>query len=216
MRLVLVEDHQVIRAALIALLAQDDDLVVVGEAGDAHTAYQVVDERDPEVVLVDVHLPGPNGVALTRELVRRAPHRKVLLFSMHVDERFAAQGLAAGARGYAAKSDSPAELRTALRQVAAGERYLSPRLRPDVVRLLWTKKGASPDNPIGDLSSRELEVFDLLVRGYDNNGLAAHLCISAKTVETHRARIMRKLGVHSLADLVRFANKHGVAIDVDP
>ncbi len=211
MRMVLVEDHVLVRVALAALLGQDEDLVVVGQAEDARTAYDVVENCDPDVVLLDVQLPGSNGIAATRELIRRSHSRKVLLFSMHVDERLAAQGLAAGARGYAVKSDSPDELRTGLRQVAAGERWLSPQLRHDLVRTLWTKKGASYDNPVGDLSPRELEVFDMLVRGYDNLAVAAHLCISAKTVETHRTKIMRKLDVHSIADLVRFATLHGVA-----
>jgi len=215
MRLVLVEDHHVVRVALAALLAQDQEFSVVGQASDARTAYDVVEKHDPDVVVVDVHLPGSNGIAVTRELVRREKKRKVLLLTMRVDERFAAQGLAAGARGYAAKEDSPDELRHALRQVARGEPYLSPRLSSDAVRLFWAKKGASEGNPLGDLSPRELEVFDMLVHGYDNAAVAAHMCISAKTVDTHRTKIMRKLDVHSLADLIRFATRHGVASDLD-
>jgi len=215
MRLVLVEDHHVVRVALATLLAQDEEFNVVGEACDARTAYDVVDKLNPDVVLVDVHLPGSNGIAVTRELVRRDKKRKVLLLTMRVDERFAAQGLAAGARGYAAKEDSPDELRRALRQVVAGEPYLSPRLSPQAVRLFWAKKGASEANPLGDLSPCELEVFDMLVHGYDNAAVAAHMCISAKTVDTHRTKIMRKLDVHSLAELIRFATRHGVASDLD-
>jgi two-component system response regulator NreC len=215
MRLVLVEDHHVVRVALAALLGQDEEFTVVGEANDARTAYDAVERLNPDLVLVDVHLPGSNGIAVTRELVRRDKKRKVLLLTMRVDERFAAQGLAAGARGYAAKEDSPDELKRALRQVSAGEVYLSPRLSPQAVRLFWAKKGASEANPLGDLSPRELEVFDMLVHGYDNAAVAAHMCISAKTVDTHRTKIMRKLDVHSLAELIRFATRHGVASDLD-
>ena len=208
-RVVLVESRQMLREALTALLRHERDLVVVAEAHNAHSCYDIVDRNDVDVVLIDAHLPGIDGIAATRELVRRAPRCKVIVVSWAGDEHIAAQAIAAGARGYVAKDDSAEELITSLRQVAQGERHLSRQLR---AHLVGGELDTNGGQPIDSLSPRQRDVFAMLVRGHGNGSIAAELCISVRTVETHRAAIMRKLDLHSLADLVRFAAVHGVSV----
>jgi two-component system response regulator NreC len=196
-------------------LTSETDLAVVGEASDAREAYQVVGDKHPDVVVLDVSLPGVNGIAATRELVRREPHAHVLMLSMHAGEDYVAQALAAGATGYALKDQSAAEVIEAIRAVARGQAYLSPRISRFVVDdYLRLRRGESArTGPLAALSVREQEIFDLLVRGFSNDGIAGQLCISVKTVETHRAHILHKLRLHSIAELVRFAARHDLVAD---
>ena len=215
LRVVLVDGHPLFRASL-TLWLYARDVIVVGEAGDACSAYPVVDRTEPDVVISDLHLPGSDGIAAVRELVRRCRRRKVLMLTMRGDARFAATALNAGASGYALKGDEPDELMRALATMATGERYVSPRLWADTMRLLSAKRGRFASEPIGDLSAREREVFDLLARGFEARAIAAELCISIKTVDTHRTRIMRKLGLHSTAALILFAVRHALSSESMP
>jgi DNA-binding NarL/FixJ family response regulator len=207
MRVVLVDDHGLFRASLALWLARHD-VTVVGEAAEATAAYPIVDATQPDVVVVDLHLPGSDGIAAVRELVRRCRQQRVLVLTMRSDARFAALALSAGACGYALKADEPEELRRALDAVMAGERYVAPSLQRETARLMSLRKQPFDSGLVGDLSAREREVFDLLARGFDARSVAAQLCISIKTVDTHRTRIMRKLGVHSTAALILFAVRH--------
>jgi two-component system response regulator NreC len=185
---------------------------VVGEATDARSAYEVVESVQPDVVLVDVGLPGVNGIAVVRELVRRDRQRKALVLTMHTEEEFVAQALAAGAVGYALKHQPHREVFDAIREVAGDKVYLSPRISRIVVDdyLRMQRGDRAQSGPLALLSPREREVFDMLVRGYTNEGVARHLSISVKTVETHRAHILKKLRLHSIAELIRFAARHGL------
>lgn len=215
LKVALVDDHQLFREGLRAILAMQPDMNVVAEAGDAREAYGVIDTTQPDVVVLDVSLPGVNGIAAAREITRRDPRRKILVLSMHVGEDYVAQALSAGATGYALKEQSTSEVIEAIRAVARGQAYLCPRISRFVVEdYLRLRRGeSSSSGPLDALSSREKEVFDLLVRGFSNDGVAGQLCISVKTVETHRAHILKKLHVHSIAELVRFAARHGLAMD---
>jgi len=208
-RVVVVESRQMWREALTALLGHEQDLLVVADASNARSCYETVERLDPDVVLMDAHLPEIDGISATRELVRRSDRRRVIIVSGAINEHIAAQAMAAGARGYLAQDDSAEELITSLRHVAQGERHLSSRLRVEAVNALLDSGSAEP---IDRLSRRERNVFDLLVRGQDNGAIATDLRISIRTVETHRAAIMRKLDLHSLADMVRFAALHGVSV----
>jgi two-component system response regulator NreC len=209
LRVALVDDHLLFREGLRALLSSQADIQVVGEAADARQAYNIVEAEHPDVVVLDLSLPGVDGIAATRELRRRAPGGKVLMLSMHTGEEFAAQALAAGASGYALKSQPSVNVVEAIRTVARGETYLSPEFSRTL--LDEQLRGRMADGgPIAPLSEREREVFDLLVRGFSNQAAATELCISVKTVETHRSHIHRKLGVHSVAELMRFAALHGL------
>jgi two-component system response regulator NreC len=211
----LVDDHQLFRQGLRTILAKEGDLTVVGEASDAREAYQLVVDAHPDVVVLDVSLPGVNGIAATRELVRREPHAHVLMLSMHSSEDYVAQALAAGATGYALKDQSAGEVVDAIRAVARGQAYLSPKISRFVVEdYLRLRRGdTARTGPLAALSVREQEIFDLLVRGFSNDGIAGQLCISVKTVETHRAHILHKLHLHSIAELVRFAARHNLVAD---
>jgi DNA-binding NarL/FixJ family response regulator len=213
-RIVIVDDHQLFRSGLAALLTQDPEVTLVGEAGDARTAYSIVEQTNPDVVLIDIGLPGTNGVAVVRELLRRERRRKILMLTMHASDEFVAQAILAGALGYALKDQPPAEIREAIKTVARGDRYLSPTLAPEVIDVCARRRRGSDDGPLGALSAREREVFDMLVRGYSNEAVARHLSISVKTVETHRTHIMKKLRLHSLPDMIRFATRHQLISDI--
>lgn len=209
LRLALVDDHILFREGLRALLATMPDLEVVAEASDAEEAVRVLDETHPEVIVMDVALPGANGVALTRELKQRLPSARVLILSMHEAADFVAQALGAGALGYALKDQPADDIVTAIRTVSRGQSYLSPRIPRSVVERARDSQGAG-DGPIDSLSPREREIFELLIKGNSTASVAASLGISAKTVETHRGHINKKLSVHSTAELIRLAARHGL------
>jgi DNA-binding NarL/FixJ family response regulator len=213
-QLALVDDHQVFREGLRAIVSTQPDVRVVGEASSAREAYAMLDDVKPDVIVMDVSLPGVCGVTATREVLRREPAARVLVLSMHSEPERAADALAAGAMGYALKDQAASALIEAIRAVGTGQRYLAPELPrgaiEDRVRLQGTGSG---EDPLFPLSPREKEVFRLAVRGFSNVGIAEELCISIKTVETHRTRINRKLSAHGTADLIRYAAQHGLAID---
>lgn len=210
LRLALVDDHRLFREGLRAVLAREPDLEVAGEAEDARGAYELVEQAQPDVVLMDVGLRGMNGIAATRELARRRAPGRVLMLTMHAGEDFVAQAFTAGAAGYALKSQSSPEIVEAVRVVARGRAYLCPQIsRLAVEDFLRGRRDEEHDpGPCDTLSPREREIFDLLVRGHSNAMVAKELCISVKTVETHRAHILKKLHVHSMVELLRFAARH--------
>ena len=206
-RIVVVDDHALFRGGLCALFATTRDLKVVGEAGDARQARQVIEAEKPAVVTLDVSLPGTSGIAALADLRRHAAQARFLVVSMHDGHDVVAEALGAGASGYALKHQRGDEIMEAVRRVAAGQTYLAPLL-PEA--LLDPLKRAERAHPLASLSAREREIFDLVVRGFSTDAIAKQLFISAKTVETHRAHINKKLGLHSAAELVRFAARYGL------
>jgi len=208
MRVMLVEDHAVFRTALRELLAvRDPALQVVAEAATAQDAWRLADQHRPDVTIMDLVLRGESGVSATRELCRRQRGSRVLVLTAIDNPSFVRESFAAGARGYALKEQTAEEIVGAVRVVASGMRYLPPHFDPELIS--EGKQAAQADGLFGQLSAREREIFDLVVAGHGNQRIAAELFISVKTVETHRARINRKLGVHSGVELVRFAALHG-------
>jgi DNA-binding NarL/FixJ family response regulator len=201
-----IDDHAVYRAGLRAVL-HGADMQVVAEAREAQEGYAAVEAAKPDLVLLDLKLPGPDGITVARELLRRDPQRRVLMVSMRLEESIVADALAAGALGYFGKEQSIEDLLCAIRTVADGRTYLPPGISAEdiEVRLRRGRMG-----PLGLLSGREREVFELLVRGFNNEDVASHLGISRRTVETHRSRILRKLHVHSAVELIRLAARHGL------
>ena len=198
----LVDDHPIVRAALAMLIDRESDLVVTGEAWDGSSARTLAPS---DVVVLDLVLPDDDGVAIARDLVARRPHTKILGLSM-IDEPFRiAAMLRAGARGYALKMQPTHELVDAIRVTASGERYLAPAIRDAVESLA----AANTELPLDRLTHREREVFGLLVQGLTNYDVAARLFVAPRTVDTHRQRIMKKLGAHSLLDLIRIAARCG-------
>jgi len=209
-RLMLVDDHVVFRQGLRGLLARDPHLEVVAEAGNAREGYAALETAKPDVVLVDVSLPGTNGVAATREMIRRQTGCRVLMLSAHHEGSFVAQSFGAGALGYATKAQPIEEIMQAIFRVGRGERYFPPGFDAEIIQQARAYRRSGGTGALGVLSVREREIFDLVVSGYSNRQMAKELCISIKTVDTHRARINRKLGLHSTADVVRFAALSGL------
>jgi DNA-binding NarL/FixJ family response regulator len=205
-RIVLVEDHRLFRDGLRAIFGGYPDLEVVAEAADSREAAQILETVPHDLVIVDVTLPGSNGMALVRDRRRRKDGSPILVLSMHQSADIVADAFAAGITGYALKQQSMLELVDAVRVVASGKRYLAPQIPPEVI----DEEAVRGDGVLALLSSREREIFDLIVRGSSNATIAQQLFISIKTVETHRARILKKLGVHSVGELIRLAVRHGL------
>ena len=214
-RVALVDDHKLFREGLRALLAQEPGFEVVAEASEATEAYPILEAADPDVVVLDIGLPGANGISVARELLRRNPRQRLLVLSMFLDEERVAQALDAGVLGYAGKDQSSDEVIAALRTVANGKPYLAPSVSRFVLEdyLRLRKNGGDPSSPLRALTNREREIFDLTVRGLSNDAIATQLFISKRTVETHRSRILRKRKVHSLLDLFRLAVRHHLVTD---
>jgi DNA-binding NarL/FixJ family response regulator len=208
MRVMLVEDHAIFRTALRELFAsRDPSFEVVAEAATAHEAWQCADECSPDITIMDLFLRGESGVSATRELCRRHRGARVLILTAIDNPSFVREAFAAGARGYALKEQTADEIIAAVRVVAGGMRYLPARFDPQLMG--DGKQDEQAEGLFGHLSAREREIFNLVVAGHANQRIASELFISIKTVETHRARINRKLGVHSGVELVRFAALRG-------
>lgn len=201
---VLVDDHVMFRTALRALLAGEPDVAVVGEAFDSHSTYALVEQHRPDLLILDVRLPGASGLTVGRELRSRRPELKLLFVSGVTDSAVVAEAWRQGAAGYVAKNASSSAFLAAVRAVAGGARWW-PEL--DYTDKALVARTAA--DPLGPLSPREREVFALVVRGESNEGAGSALGISARTIETHRANMMRKLGTSTLAELFRYAARHG-------
>ena len=216
-RVLIVDDHEVFRDGLRAVIESRPGQEVAGEASTVREALSLVDGSEYDLVLVDLAMPGSTGMSLVRELRRRKRREPVLVLTMHGDPDVAAEAFAAGATGFALKSDSRESLLDAVQSVARRERYLSSSMPRAAVDQFLQKRPRASDTvgPLSVLSPREREVFGLLVRGYSNEGVARELCISAKTVDTHRSNIFGRLRVHSLFDLLRFAVRHNL-VDAGP
>jgi DNA-binding NarL/FixJ family response regulator len=211
----LVDDHQLFREGLRALLPPDE-YRVVGEAADARAGLTLAEERHPDLVLADVSLPGVSGISMARELVRRMPDLPIVMLSMVTDAHFVTEALSAGVRGYALKHQGIGEILDGIRAVLDGQMYFAPRVADAVAAHLGKANPRGEPGPLDSLSAREKEVFDLLVRGFTNGAIGRQLFISSKTVETHRARIMKKLQLHSLVGLLRYAVRHRLLLDIEP
>ena len=207
LKVAVIDDHPVFRAGLRAVLSGEKDFLVVAEAADARSGYAAVDEARPDLVLVDAALPGPDGLTTARELLRRDPHCRVLMLSGRVEESMVADALAMGALGYFDKGQTERDLVEAVRTVGDGRQYLPPSISAASVEARMRR---GREGPLGALSGREREVFELLVRGFSNEEVSGHLEISRRTVETHRSRILKKLQVHSAVELIRLAARHGL------
>jgi NarL family two-component system response regulator LiaR len=207
-RIVIADDHQLIREGLRGLLDREPDMEVVGEAQDGRAALGLVADLSPEVVIMDVAMPDLNGIEATRKVIAAFPAIRVIALSMHSDKRFVAGMLKAGASGYLLKDCAFSELASAVRTVAAGKVYLSPGIAGLVAEEFAGR--FAPDRPALPLTDREREVLQLIAEGQATKRIAARLGLSVKTVETHRRQMMDKLGLHSVAELTKYAIREGL------
>ena len=206
-RAVVVDDHAVVRSGIRLLLEREDDLEVVGEAGNGKDAIFAVRALKPDVILLDVVMPGESGIDVLPSLLKESPQTKVLVLSMQDDPTYVREAFAAGASGYVLKEAVDAEVVDAIRQVAAGGRYVHPVLG---ARMVAADAAAQAEAEADPLSDREREVLKLLALGHTNQEIAKLLYISVRTAETHRAHIMQKLRISTRAELVRYALAQGL------
>jgi two-component system, NarL family, response regulator NreC len=210
-RLLLVDDHAVVRSGLKMLLSAEADVEIVGEAGTAAEALDLVARTRPDVILMDIGLPDLSGIEATREIKARSPKVAVVALTIHEDQEYFFKMLDAGALGYVPKRAAPEELLRAIRAAAAGEVYLYPSLAKLLVTdYLNQEHPAAEKANLDGITDREREVLTYLAEGTSNEEIAASLVISPKTVERHRENIMRKLNLHSRAELVRYAIRKGI------
>jgi DNA-binding NarL/FixJ family response regulator len=207
-RLVLADDHAVVREGVCALLASDPEFEVVGQAGDGAEVVDLVERLRPDVVVLDLMMPGAGGLEVTGQLARRSDPPAVLILSMHESEAYVVEAMRRGAAGFALKQAPAGELARGIRTVAAGARYLSPPLSDRAVDAYL--RGPDQQEPEDMLTVREREVLRLAAEGRNNAEVAALLFISRRTVETHRARAMKKLGLRNHVELARYAIERGV------
>jgi two-component system, NarL family, response regulator NreC len=205
-RVLIVDDHAVVRSGLRRVLEAEDDIEVVGEAGDMRGAVFEARAQKPDVVLMDVVMPGPTGIEATPAVLEEAPEAKVLVLSMQDDPRYVREAFSAGASGYVLKEAADAEVVDAVREVHNGGRYVHPTLGARLVAADAAERARADEDPLSD---REREVLRLLALGHTNQEIAEMLYLSVRTVETHRAHIMQKLRLTTRAELVRYAIEQG-------
>jgi len=204
-RILLVDDHPTFRRGLEATIAEHADLTVCGEAEDAHKALDAMRRLKPDIVIVDISLPGANGIELIKQMVAEQPALAFLVLSMHDETYFALRALRAGARGYVMKAEAPSEIIAAIRKIRNGGLYVSPRLGDRLIFRAIQSLEEGTGTLVDRFSDRELEVFQLLGKGLGTREIAETLHLSAKTVETHRAHLKEKLDCKGANEVVRFA-----------
>jgi two-component system response regulator NreC len=207
---VVVDDHAVVRSGLRMLLDAEDDIDVVAEAGDAREAVFEARAHRPDVILLDVVMPGRSGIETIPDLLKESPESRILVLSMQDDAAYVREAFAAGASGYVLKEAADAEVVSAVREVASGQRYVHPVLGARLVAAEAEERERADEDPLSD---REHEILRLLALGHTNQEIAGELYLSVRTVETHRAHIMQKLRISTRAELVRYALDQGMLDD---
>lgn len=209
-RVLLVDDHKILREGLRTLLEREDDIQIIGEADNGRASVKLASELAPDVVIMDLAMPDLNGIDATRRITETEPKARVLALSMHSDGRYVRGMLQAGARGYILKDCAAEELTRAIRTVMADQVYVSPGVTGTIVKDYVRQISASSDNETATLTHREREVLQMLAEGGSTAHIASELHLSVKTVETHRKRIMDKLGLRSIAELTKYAIREGI------
>ena len=206
-RVLIADDHKIMLAGLRSLLEKQTDFDVVGEAENGRKAVQMAQKKEPDVVVMDVSMPDLNGIEATKQIIESLPETRVVALSMHSDKRFVMGMLRAGASGYLLKDCASQELANAILQVAGGKKYLSPEITGVVIE---DSLHPQPQEEASLLSAREREVLQLIAEGWSTKQTASHLYVSVKTIETHRRQIMKKLDLHNIADLTKYAIREGL------
>ena len=207
-RVVLADDHGLVRGGMRALLESIENVQVVAESGDGHEALELIGRHLPDIALLDIGMPGLSGLEVLRRVAAVSPKTRVVMLSMHGDPLYVSQALRAGAAGYLIKGASVEELPLAIRAVLAGQTYLTPRVSRAVVEGFLRDPQAT--DPLAGLTGRQREILQMMAEGKSTREIAAALKVSIKTVETHRARLMETLGIRDVAGLVRLAVRAGL------
>ncbi|MFQ5571231.1 MAG: response regulator [Rhodothermales bacterium] len=208
--IVLADDHHVVRQGLRKLLEAEADLSVVAEASDGIETVRLVEEVQPDVLVVDLMMPGLNGLAVTRQVSQHVSKTRVVVLSMHADDAYVLQALRNGAIGYVLKDSDSGDLVEAVRKAAVGRRYFSAPLSERAMDAYVQKAQSAPIDVYEMLTEREQEILQLTAEGHTSTQIADRLSISPRTVETHRSNLMRKLGLHGQADVIRYALQRGI------
>lgn len=208
--IVLADDHQIVRQGLRAVLEAEPDLSIVGETGDGLEAVDLVERLQPDVLVVDLMMPGLNGLEVTRQVRKRSRQTYVVILSMHDNEAYVLEGLRNGAAGYVLKESNTTDLVQAIREVTAGRRFLSTPLSERAIEIYMQKAESTTLDLYETLTTREREILHLAAEGYSYKEIGARLTISPRTAETHRTNLMRKLGLSTQTDLIRYALQRGI------
>ncbi len=208
-RVILAEDHTLVRAGFRALLEKLDGVQVIGEVSDGREAFSMAKELDPDIILMDIAMPGLNGLEATRRLRRTCPRTKVLMLSMYTNEEYLKEALRAGAAGYLLKDADRTEFELAIKTVCRGGTYLAPALAKFTVDA-FCRDDTAPTGPLAKLTARQREILQLVAEGCSTKQIAQRLNLSVKTVETHRTQIMDRLEIHDIPGLVRLAVRTGL------
>jgi two-component system response regulator NreC len=209
-RVLLADDHPVVRLGIREVLESQADCEVVGEVADALQVIPQVEALKPDVLVLDLIMPGLNGLEIIRRLARCAPQTRIVVLSMHANEAYVIEALSNGASAYVLKGSEAGELVHAIHEVVEGRRYLSPPLSDQSIEMYLQKASGMPLDRYETLSTREREVLHLVAEGYTSPEIGERLYISVRTVESHRANLMRKLGLRSHTELVRYALRRGI------
>ena len=210
-RVLLADDHRMVREGIHKLVEQCRDVEVVGEAEDGFAAVRLAEELSPDVVVMDLSMPNQNGLDAARHILEKQPQVRIIVLSMHADRRFVLEALKAGAQGYLVKANAFEELLKAIATVSAGRTYLSPEISDVVVKeYVAQSTNAAAPTAFSVLTSREREVLQLVAEGMAMKEIGQRLDVSVKTIETHRQRIMEKLSLHSVAELTKYAIREGI------
>jgi two-component system, NarL family, response regulator NreC len=207
----LADDHQIVRKGIKALLSMESDFKIIGEAGDGIETVKLVEELQPEILILDLMMGGINGLEVTRQLVKKKPKIGIVVLSMHSNEAYVLEALRSGAMAYILKDNTTEDLVHAIREVAAGRRYLSAPLSDRAITAYTQKTDTSlSQDPYEKLTTREREVLQMSAQGYSNADIASRLFISPRTIETHRANLMHKLGIRTQSELLQYAVLRGI------
>jgi DNA-binding NarL/FixJ family response regulator len=203
--IVLADDHQIVRQGLQAILKTEAAFRIVGEAANGLDTVRLVSQLRPDILLLDLMLPGLSGFEVIRQAIQKSPRTRIVVLSMHANEAYVHEALRAGARAYVLKESGAEELVQAIREVLAGNRFLSPPLSEQTLQAYGEKARAAAFDPYETLTAREREVLDLTVEGNTSGEISRKLFISPRTVESHRTNLMRKLGIRNQKELIRYA-----------